>query len=158
MKDIQKAIKYPGAAKDHLGRLRVAAAIGATGDFRERADELVKARVDCLTVDTAHGHSTRVIEAVSEIKKRHPETAVTGNVGTTEARDRYRCGVDAIKVGIGPGSICTTRVVTGAGVPQVTAIQSCVKATQNSGIPLISDGGVVFQAMSPRRSRQAPTL
>jgi IMP dehydrogenase len=126
--------------------LRVAAAIGATGDFRERADELVKARVDCLVIDTAHGHSTRVIEAVSEIKKRHSETdLIAGNVGTTEgARELIDAGVDAIKVGIGPGSICTTRVVTGAGVPQVTAIQSCVKATQNSGIPLISDGGVKF--------------
>ena len=146
VKDIQKAIKYPGAAKDHLGRLRVAAAIGATGDFRERADELVKARVDCLVIDTAHGHSTRVIEAVSEIKKRHSETdLIAGNVGTTEgARELIDAGVDAIKVGIGPGSICTTRVVTGAGVPQVTAIQSCVKATKNSGIPLISDGGVKF--------------
>ena len=146
VKDIQKAIKYPGAAKDHLGRLRVAAAIGATGDFRERADELVKARVDCLVIDTAHGHSTRVIEAVSEIKKRHSETdLIAGNVGTTEgARELIDAGVDAIKVGIGPGSICTTRVVTGAGVPQVTAIQSCVKATQNSGVPLISDGGVKF--------------
>ena len=146
VKDIQKAIKYPGAAKDNLGRLRVAAAIGATGDFRERADELVKARVDCLVIDTAHGHSTRVIEAVSEIKKRHSETdLIAGNVGTTEgAKELINAGVDAIKVGIGPGSICTTRVVTGAGVPQVTAIQSCVKATQNSGIPLISDGGVKF--------------
>ena len=146
VKDIQKAIKYPGAAKDQLGRLRVAAAIGATGDFRERADELVKARVDCLVIDTAHGHSTRVIEAVTEIKKRHSETdLIAGNVGTTEgARELIDAGVDAIKVGIGPGSICTTRVVTGAGVPQVTAIQSCVKATQNSGIPLISDGGVKF--------------
>ncbi len=146
VKDIQKAIKYPSAAKDQLGRLRVAAAIGATGDFRERADELVKARVDCLVIDTAHGHSTRVVEAVREIKKRHSETdLIAGNVGTTEgARELIDAGVDAIKVGIGPGSICTTRVVTGAGVPQITAIQSCVKATQNSGIPLISDGGVKF--------------
>ncbi|MGI9166035.1 MAG: IMP dehydrogenase [Pyrinomonadaceae bacterium] len=146
VKDIQKAIRYPTAAKDQLGRLRVAAAIGATGDFRERADELVKARVDCLVIDTAHGHSTRVVEAVREIKKRHSETdLIAGNVGTTEgARELIDAGVDAIKVGIGPGSICTTRVVTGAGVPQITAIQSCVKATQNSGIPLISDGGVKF--------------
>lgn len=146
VKDIQKAIKYPSAAKDELGRLRVAAAIGATGDFRERADELVQARVDCLVIDTAHGHSTRVVEAVREIKKRHSETdLIAGNVGTTEgAQELIDAGVDAIKVGIGPGSICTTRVVTGAGVPQVTAIQSCVKATQNGGVPLISDGGVKF--------------
>ena len=135
VKDIQKAIKYPTAAKDDLGRLRVAAAIGATGDFRERADELVKARVDCLVIDTAHGHSLRVIEAVREIKQRHPDTdLIAGNVGTTEgAQELIDAGVDAIKVGIGPGSICTTRVVTGAGVPQITAIQSCVKAARGDG-------------------------
>ena len=145
VKDIQKAIKYPTAAKDNLGRLRVAAAIGATGDFRERADELVKARVDCLVIDTAHGHSSRVIEAVAEIKKRHPETdLIAGNVGTGEgAKELIDAGVDAIKVGIGPGSICTTRVVTGAGVPQITAIQSCVKAARGN-VPVISDGGVKF--------------
>ena len=146
VKDIQKAIKYPSAAKDNLGRLRVAAAIGATGDFRERADDLVKARVDCLVVDTAHGHSSRVIEAVREIKKRHPETdVIAGNVGTQQAAEELiEAGVDAIKVGIGPGSICTTRVVTGAGVPQITAIQSCVNAARKSGVPVISDGGVKF--------------
>src|SRR5881394_888631 len=146
VKDIQKAIKYPNAAKDNLGRLRVAAAIGATGDFRERADELVKARVDCLIIDTAHGHSSRVIDAVKEIKKRHGETdLIAGNVGTTAgAQELIDAGVDAIKVGIGPGSICTTRVVTGAGVPQMTAIQSCVKAARAGGVPLISDGGVKF--------------
>lgn len=145
VKDIQKAIKYPSAAKDNLGRLRVAAAIGATGDFRERADELVKARVDCLVIDTAHGHSSRVIEAVGEIKQRHPDTdLIAGNVGTGEgAKELIDAGVDAIKVGIGPGSICTTRVVTGAGVPQITAIQSCVKAARGS-VPVISDGGVKF--------------
>src|SRR5256885_5625024 len=139
VKDIQKAIKYPTAAKDDLGRLRVAAAIGATGDFRERADELVKARVDCLVVDTAHGHSSRVIEAVREIKRRHPDTdLIAGNVGTTEGtQELVDAGVDAIKVGIGPGSICTTRVVTGAGVPQITAVQSCVKAARAAGGPVI---------------------
>jgi IMP dehydrogenase len=146
VKDIQKAIKYPSAAKDNLGRLRVAAAIGATGDFRERADELVRARVDCLVIDTAHGHSSRVIEAVKEIKKRHPETdLIAGNVGTTGgAQELIDAGVDAIKVGIGPGSICTTRVVTGAGVPQITAISSCVKAARGTNVPVISDGGVKF--------------
>ena len=146
VKDIQKAIKYPTAAKDNLGRLRVAAAIGATGDYRERADELVRARVDCLVIDTAHGHSSRVIEAVKEIKKRHPETdLIAGNVGTTAgAQELIDSGVDAIKVGIGPGSICTTRVVTGAGVPQITAISSCVKAARGKGVPVISDGGVKF--------------
>src|SRR5919206_1557138 len=146
VKDIQKAIKYPSAAKDDLGRLRVAAAIGATGDFRERADELVRARVDCLVVDTAHGHSTRVVEAVREIKRRHPETdLIAGNVGTTAgAKELIDAGVDAIKVGIGPGSICTTRVVTGAGVPQITAIDNCVQAARGSGVPVIADGGVKF--------------
>ena len=146
VKDIQKAIKYPTAAKDNLGRLRVAAAIGATGDYRERADELVKARVDCLVIDTAHGHSSRVIEAVKDIKKRHPETdLIAGNVGTTAgAQELIDSGVDAIKVGIGPGSICTTRVVTGAGVPQITAISSCVKAARGKNVPVISDGGVKF--------------
>jgi IMP dehydrogenase len=146
VKDIQKAIKYPTAAKDDLGRLRVAAAIGATGDYLERASELVNARVDCLVVDTAHGHTSRVIEAVREIKLQHPETdLIAGNVGTTEgAQELIEAGVDAIKVGIGPGSICTTRVVTGAGVPQITAIQSAVTASRKSGIPVISDGGVKF--------------
>src|SRR3989440_1507150 len=134
VKDIQKAIKYPTAAKDDLGRLRVAAAIGATGDFVERADQLVTARVDCLVIDTAHGHSSRVIDAVRYIKGRHPTTQlIAGNVGTAEgARDLISAGVDAVKVGIGPGSICTTRVVTGAGVPQISAIQSCVEAARGS--------------------------
>jgi IMP dehydrogenase len=146
VKDIQKAIRYPSAAKDDLGRLRVAAAIGATGDFRDRADELVKARVDCLVVDTAHGHSTRVIEAVREIKRRHPETQlIAGNVATGEGtRELIAAGVDAVKCGIGPGSICTTRVVTGAGVPQITAIHNCVEAARGSGVPIIADGGVKF--------------
>ncbi|MDX6611884.1 MAG: dehydrogenase [Blastocatellia bacterium] len=146
VKDIQKAIKYPTAAKDDLGRLRVAAAIGATGDYLERAARLVEARVDCLVIDTAHGHSSRVIDAVGLIKTRHSDTQViAGNVGTTDgARELIDAGVDAVKVGIGPGSICTTRVVTGAGVPQITAIQSCVQAAQDSGVPIISDGGVKF--------------
>src|SRR2546422_1547429 len=146
VKDIQKAIKYPTAAKDDLGRLRVAAAIGATGDFVERADQLVTARVDCLVIDTAHGHSSRVIDAVRYIKGRHPKTQlIAGNVGTADGtRELIEAGVDGVKVGIGPGSICTTRVVTGAGVPQITAIQSCVKAARESGVPIISDGGVKF--------------
>ncbi|HEX8720316.1 MAG TPA: IMP dehydrogenase [Pyrinomonadaceae bacterium] len=146
VKDIQKAIRYPSAAKDDLGRLRVAAAIGATGDFKERADELVRARADCLVVDTAHGHSSRVVEAVREIKRRHPETQViAGNVATAEGtRELISAGVDAVKCGIGPGSICTTRVVTGAGVPQITAIHNCVQAARGSGVPVIADGGVKF--------------
>ncbi|MGB7922317.1 MAG: IMP dehydrogenase [Pyrinomonadaceae bacterium] len=146
VKDIQKAIRYPSAAKDDLGRLRVAAAIGATGDFRERAEELLKARVDCLVIDTAHGHSSRVIEAVREIKRRHPDTQlIAGNVATNEAtRELIDAGVDAVKIGIGPGSICTTRVVTGAGVPQITAINACLQAAREHGVPLIADGGVKF--------------
>lgn len=146
VKDIQKAIKYPHAAKDDLGRLRVAAAIGATGDYAERADELVKSRVDCLVIDTAHGHSSRVVEAVKEIKRRHAETQlIAGNVATGEAtRELIDAGVDAVKCGIGPGSICTTRVVTGAGVPQITAITNCVQAAKGSDVPVIADGGVKF--------------
>ncbi|MFL6281921.1 MAG: IMP dehydrogenase [Pyrinomonadaceae bacterium] len=146
VKDIQKAIRYPSAAKDDLGRLRVAAAIGATGDFRERADELVRVRVDCLVIDTAHGHSTRVIEAVREVKRRHPDTQlIAGNVATAEGtRELIGAGVDAVKCGIGPGSICTTRVVTGAGVPQMTAVYNCVQAAKGSGVPVIADGGVKF--------------
>jgi IMP dehydrogenase len=146
VKDIQKAIKYPTAAKDNLGRLRVAAAIGATGDYRERAAGLVDACVDCLVIDTAHGHSSRVLDAVREIKSRYPNTELmAGNVATADgARELVDAGVDAIKVGIGPGSICTTRVVTGAGVPQITAIQSCVEAVKGTGVPVISDGGVKF--------------
>jgi IMP dehydrogenase len=146
VKDIQKAIRYPHAAKDQLGRLLVAAAVGATGDFRERADELVRSRVDCLVVDTAHGHSSRVVEAVREIKRRHPDTQlIAGNVATGEGtRELINAGVDAVKCGIGPGSICTTRVVTGAGVPQMTAIYNCVQAAKGSGVPVIADGGVKF--------------
>src|SRR5215213_2713222 len=146
VKDIQKAIKYPNAAKDDLGRLRVAAAIGATGDFRERADSLVQARVDCLVIDTAHGHSSRVVEAVREIKRRYSDVQlIAGNVGTAEGtRELINAGVDAVKVGIGPGSICTTRVVTGAGVPQITAIRDSVEAAKGTGVPIISDGGVKF--------------
>lgn len=146
VKDIQKAIKYPTAAKDDLGRLRVAAAIGATGDYKERAAELVKKRVDCLVIDTAHGHSSRVINAVREIKRTYPEVQLmAGNVGTGDgARELIEAGVDGVKVGIGPGSICTTRVVTGAGVPQISAIQSCREAARGSDVPIISDGGVKF--------------
>lgn len=146
VKDIQKAIRYPLAAKDELGRLRVAAAIGATGDFRERAAELVKSRVDCIVIDTAHGHSSRVIEAVKTIKRDFPQMQlVAGNVGTFEGTQALiAAGVDAVKVGIGPGSICTTRVVTGAGVPQITAVTECVRAAKGSGVPIIADGGIKY--------------
>ncbi len=146
VKDIQKAIRYPSAAKDDLGRLRCAAAIGATGDFLERAAALVNSRVDAIIIDTAHGHSSRVIEAVKAVKAKFPEIElVAGNVATAEATtELIKAGVDAVKVGIGPGSICTTRVVTGAGVPQITAILECVAAAKGSGVPIIADGGVKY--------------
>ena len=146
VKDIQKAIRYPHAAKDDLGRLRCAAAIGATGDYLERAAALVQARVDCLVVDTAHGHSSRVIEAVREVKQRYPQMQIiAGNVATYDgAQALIDVGADAVKTGIGPGSICTTRIVTGAGMPQITAIDECKRATQAAGVPLIADGGIKF--------------
>ena len=124
VKDIQKRLKYPTAAKDDHGRLRVGAAVGATGDFLERAQELVRSKVDLLTIDSAHGHSTRVIEAIRKIKATLPQVdLLAGNIATFDgACELARAGADGIKVGIGPGSICTTRVVTGAGVPQITAI------------------------------------
>jgi len=146
VKDIQKKLKYPNAAKDPQGRLRVGAALGATGDFLERAAELVQRKVDVLAIDTAHGHSGRVIEAVKAVKRKFPEVQlITGNVATYEgACELISLGVDGIKVGIGPGSICTTRVVTGAGVPQLTAIAECARATRGAGVPLIADGGVKY--------------
>ena len=146
VKDIQKKLKYPNAAKDSHGRLRVGAAIGATGDFLERAQELVKAKVDLVAIDSAHGHSTRVLDAVKTVKTKIPELdVVVGNVATFDgACELARTGADAIKVGIGPGSICTTRVVTGAGVPQITAIAEAFRATKDAGIPVIADGGVKY--------------
>ena len=146
VKDITKKIKYPLAAKDQHGRLRVGAAVGATGDFMERITELVRAKVDAVAIDTAHGHSARVIAAVQEVKRQFPELdLIVGNIATEEAaRDLIAVGADAIKVGMGPGSICTTRVVSGVGMPQITAIMSCVKATREAGIPLIADGGIKF--------------
>jgi IMP dehydrogenase len=145
VKDIQKKIKYPNAAKDEQGRLRVAAAIGATGDFLERAQELVRRNVDVIVIDTAHGHSERVLQAVTAIKRALDVQLVAGNVATHDgARDLIDLGVDGIKVGIGPGSICTTRVVSGAGVPQITAIAETSKAARKAGVPLISDGGIKY--------------
>lgn len=146
VKDIQKKVKYPNAAKDEHGRLRTGAAIGATGDFLERAHELVCKQVDVLVIDTAHGHSDRVMEAVVAVKRAFPEVdVIAGNVATYEgARDLISLGLDGIKVGVGPGSICTTRVVTGAGVPQVTAIVEAARATRGTGVPLVSDGGIKF--------------
>jgi len=146
VKDIQKKLKYPGAAKDEQGRLRVGAALGSSGDFVERAQELVKRKVDVLAIDSAHGHQQRVMDAIKAIKKALPEVELlAGNVATYEgARDLIALGADGIKVGIGPGSICTTRVVSGAGVPQITAIAECSKATKASGVPLIADGGIKY--------------
>jgi IMP dehydrogenase len=146
VKDIQKKLKYPNAAKDAQGRLRAAAAIGATGDFLERAQELVRKKVDVIVLDSAHGHSQRVLDAIKELKSAMPDVQlIAGNVGSYEgARDLIRLGADGVKVGIGPGSICTTRVVSGAGVPQITAIAECARATHDAGVPLISDGGVKF--------------
>lgn len=146
VKDIQKAIKYPHAAKDNLGRLRCAAAIGATGDFLERAAALIESRVDAIVIDTAHGHSSRVIEAVKKVKSKFPEIElIAGNVATGDAtKALIDAGVDAVKAGIGGGSICTTRIVTGAGVPQITAVYDCVEAAKGSGVPIIADGGVKF--------------
>jgi len=146
VKDIQKRIKYPSAAKDSHGRLRVGAAVGVTGDYLERAQELARAKVDVIVVDTAHGHSERVLEAVAQIKKLIPGTdLMAGNVATfAGASDLIERGVDGVKVGIGPGSICTTRVVSGAGVPQITAIAECARAAHKAGVPLIADGGVKF--------------
>ncbi len=146
VKDIQKRIKYPSAAKDSHGRLRVGAAVGVTGDYLERAQELARAKVDVIVVDTAHGHSERVLEAVAQIKKLIPDTdLIAGNVATfVGATDLIERGVDGVKVGIGPGSICTTRVVSGAGVPQITAIAECARAARKANVPLIADGGVKF--------------
>jgi IMP dehydrogenase len=145
VKDIQKKIKYPHAAKDNQGRLRVAAAVGATGDYLERAQELVRKQVDAICIDSAHGHSEGVLKAVAAIKRSLNVELLAGNVATFEgARDLIELGVDGVKVGIGPGSICTTRIVSGAGVPQITAIAEAVKATRPAGVPLISDGGVKF--------------
>ena len=146
VKDIQKKLKYPNAAKDAQGRLRVGAALGSSGDFLERAQELVNMKVDVLAVDSAHGHSRGVMDAVAAVKRAFPEVQlIAGNVATYEgARDLIALGVDGIKVGIGPGSICTTRVVSGAGVPQITAIAECAKATAGTGVPLIADGGIKF--------------
>ncbi len=146
VKDIQKKLKYPNASKDEQGRLRVGGAIGATGDFLERAAELVRNRADVLAIDSAHGHSSRVLEAVREVKKRFPNVALlAGNVATYEgAMALIDAGADAVKVGIGPGSICTTRMVTGAGMPQITAISEAYRAARERGIPVIADGGIKY--------------
>ncbi|HEY0781482.1 MAG TPA: IMP dehydrogenase [Thermoanaerobaculia bacterium] len=146
VKDIQKMMQYPNACKDELGRLRVGAAVGASGDFLDRAAALVKAKVDLLVLDSSHAHSAGVLNAADQLRQRFPEVKlVIGNVATAEATEALIArGADGIKVGIGPGSICTTRVVTGAGVPQIFAIQECARAAQEHGIPVIADGGIKF--------------
>src|ERR1700723_1872898 len=146
VKDIQKKLKYPRAAKDEQGRLRIGAAIGATGDFLERAVEMSKCKADVVAIDTAHGHTQRVMDAIKAVRHRLPEMQlIAGNVATFDgARDLIALGVDGLKVGIGPGSICTTRVVTGAGVPQITAIMEAARAAEGTGIPIIADGGIKY--------------
>jgi IMP dehydrogenase len=145
-KDILKRIQYPDASKDDFGRLRVGAAVGVAEETLERAKALIGAKADVLVVDTAHGHSQRVLDTVTLLKKEFPEQEIiAGNIGTVEAaKDLVATGVDAVKVGVGPGSICTTRVVSGAGIPQITAISEVYKVTQKEGIPLIADGGIKY--------------
>jgi len=146
IKDINKKLKYPNATKDELGRLRVGAAVGVGPDTFDRVDALVEKGVDVIVVDTAHGHSVKVIETVKAIKKNYPDLdLVAGNVATAEAcEDLIKAGADCVKVGIGPGSICTTRVVAGVGVPQITAIMDCAKVADKYGVPIIADGGIKF--------------
>jgi IMP dehydrogenase len=146
IKDIEKAIQFPNAAKDKHGRLLCGAAVGVSKDTFERAEALVKAGVDCLVIDTAHGHSKGVIDTVREMRAKYPDlTIVAGNVATGEAtRDLIEAGASAVKVGIGPGSICTTRVVAGIGVPQITAIYDCATVAREYNIPIIADGGIKY--------------
>jgi IMP dehydrogenase len=146
VKDIQKKLEFPRASKDSHGRLITGAAVGATGDFLERAMEMAKVKADVLAIDTAHGHTAKVMEAIKTIRQRLPEMQiVAGNVATFEAaKDLIALGIDGLKVGIGPGSICTTRVVTGAGVPQLTAIIESSRAARGTDVPIIGDGGIKF--------------
>lgn len=146
IKDIEKAIQYPNAAKDKNGRLLVGAAVGTARDTLDRVDALVKAKVDVIAVDTAHGHSSKVIDIVKAIKSKYPEMQlIAGNVATAEAtRELIEAGADCVKVGIGPGSICTTRVVAGVGVPQITAVYECAKEADKYDVPVIADGGIKY--------------
>ncbi len=144
IKDLEKRIKYPDAAKDALGRLLVAAAIGVGGDLDARTEALVEAGADVLVLDSAHGHSKGILDGVARVKSRFPEVdVIAGNVATAEgAKALADAGADAVKVGIGPGSICTTRVVTGVGVPQVSAVMACAEALEDDGVPVVADGGI----------------
>jgi len=146
IKDIEKRIKYPNACKDAHGRLRVGAAVGVGADTEERLTHLRKAGVDLIVVDTAHGHAQAVVDTVKLIKKQHPTVElVAGNIATAEAaKELLNAGVDAVKVGVGPGSICTTRIVSGSGMPQLTAIADCAKVLEGSGVPIVADGGIKF--------------
>jgi IMP dehydrogenase len=146
IKDIEKRIKYPNACKDAHGRLRVGAAVGVGQDTEERLAHLKKAGVDLVVVDTAHGHAQAVLDTVKMIKKQHPTVElIAGNIATADAaKDLLKAGVDAVKVGVGPGSICTTRIVSGSGMPQLTAIADCAKVLEGSGVPIVADGGIKF--------------
>jgi IMP dehydrogenase len=145
IKDIEKRRKYPNACKDRMGRLRVGAAVGVGDEAFLRADLLIKAGVDVIVIDTAHGHTKAVLATLKALKMKVPVDIIAGNVATVEgARDLIRAGVDAIKVGIGPGSICTTRIVAGAGVPQITAIMSCYSVAKKNRVPIIADGGIKY--------------
>ncbi len=152
IKDIEKAVRYPNSARDASGRLLVGAAIGDTPDVYDRVDALMKAGVDVVVFDSAHGHSVRIVNAVAKLKKAYPELQViVGNIATGEAaKDLIEAGADAVKVGMGPGSICTTRVVAGIGVPQITAIREVAKVAQQHGIPVIADGGIKFSGDLPK--------
>ncbi|KAA5808121.1 IMP dehydrogenase [Thermoanaerobacterium thermosaccharolyticum] len=146
IKDIEKAVEYPNSAKDSRGRLLVGAAVGVSSDVMERVEALVSANVDVIVIDTAHGHSVGVLNTVEKIKNRFPDVQIiAGNVATAEAtRDLIKRGADCVKVGIGPGSICTTRIVAGIGVPQITAIYDCAEEADKYGIPVIADGGIKY--------------
>jgi len=146
IKDIEKSIQYPNSAKDNSGRLLAGAAVGISGDVYERVEALVKAGADVIVIDTAHGHSAGVMEVLKEVKRKHPDLqVVAGNVATANATEELiKAGADAVKVGIGPGSICTTRVVAGVGVPQITAIYDCALVGKKYDIPIIADGGIRF--------------
>jgi IMP dehydrogenase len=146
IKDIEKIRKYPQSCKDEFGRLRVGAAVGVGPDREARVDALIKAGADVIVIDTAHGHSNRVVQAVADTRQVFPEVElIAGNVGTAEgARDLIAAGVDAVKVGVGPGSICTTRVIAGVGVPQLTAILDCAKVCKEADVPLVADGGIKY--------------
>lgn len=155
IKDIEKQIKYPLSAKDKQGRLLCGAAVGITNNILDRVDALVKAKVDAIVIDSAHGHSLNILNTVKMVKEKYPDLQViAGNVATADATvDLIKAGADAVKVGIGPGSICTTRVVAGIGVPQITAVMDCYKAAKEYGIPIIADGGIKYSGdMTDRKS------